>query len=120
MRWLLSFELCPVQPGEIAKRIPMYTVISTDVVYLRSDMNYKIKSDSSCGLLLKSNLFYSCYIPNAISIWHIVGGQSILVEFFSMTLQGEDWLAHHCFPKVFWGKIAGACERRKSRVRVLD
>lgn len=60
----------------------MYTVISTDVVYLRSDLNYKIKSDSSCGFLLKSNLFFSCYIPNAVSIWHIVGGQSILVEFF--------------------------------------
>lgn len=53
--WLLSFELCPVRPSEIAKGFPMCTVISTDVVYLRSDLNYKINSDSS-SLLLKSSL----------------------------------------------------------------
>lgn len=83
--WLLGFELCPVQPSE---RILVYTGISTDVVYLRSDLNYKIKSDSS-SLLLKSNLFYSCYIPNALRrIWHIVGGQSILVDSPTKRLPG--------------------------------
>lgn len=66
MLWVLSGELCAVQPSEIARKIPVYIVISGDVVYLRSDLNYKIKSDSSCGLLLKSNLFHSCHLPNAL------------------------------------------------------